>query len=243
MEKIIETQCGHHLGDNLINFIFFYKIKEYIEANNITIHYYCLPQYHKNLLEFKCSNNIKILNYENKGHVLWQGGTTPHQNFIEDKICGMFNIFLNTYKIPIQVNAFEYEDQDLFRRYNNLEDKYKNLNVLVINSKPLSGQLNNYDKPTWDNFIVELNKKYKIATSEKVNDDILSLEEFTVKNIASVALNVKIIIAINTGPSTPLYNTHILNNIDVFFIACQCQHFKTRKVRLFHNLSDLSFLL
>jgi hypothetical protein len=124
-----------------------------------------------------------------------------------------------------------------------LEDKYKNVNVLVINSKPLSGQLNNYSKPSWDNFIVELNKKYRVATSEKVNDEILSLAEFSVKNIAAVALNVKMIIAINTGPSTPLYNTHILNNIEVLYMVCNSQKFKTRKIKLFNNVSDLSFLL
>ena len=108
MSKIIETRCFYHLGDNIINFIFFYKIKDYIESNNIIIHYYCWNKYHKNLLDFKCSENIKLFDYEEKGDILWQGGTTPHKHFIEDKLCGMFNIFLNKYQIPISVNEFHY---------------------------------------------------------------------------------------------------------------------------------------
>jgi hypothetical protein len=239
-KKVIETQCSHHLGDNIINFIFFYKIKKYIERNRIIIHYYCLQQYHKNLLEFKCSDNIKLLNYENKGHVLWQGNV-PNYYFIEDTLCVMFNLFLNKYKFPLSVNAFEYEDMDLFRRFSKLEEKYKQVNVLVINSAPLSGQYH-YDKNSWDEFIVKLSKKYTVATSAKVND-ILSLNEFSVKNIAALALNVKIIIAINTGPSVPLYNKHILNNIDAFYIFGQGYNFKTRKTKSMLDINELSFLL
>lgn len=116
MSRIISVENGHHLGDNIINFIFFYKIKDYIEANNILIHYYCLKQYHKNLSEFNCSKNILILdilmhNYDRSGYVIWQGGSTPHQHFIEDKLCGMFNIFLQKYSIPVSVSSFEYQDQ------------------------------------------------------------------------------------------------------------------------------------
>jgi hypothetical protein len=240
--SIIEVQNGHHLGDNIINFIFFYKIKNYIEENNITIHYYCLNKYHKNLLDFKCSNNIKILDYENKGHVLWQGGSTPQQHYIEDQLCGMFNIFLQKHNIPISVNLFEYKDDDLLKRHQMLDNKYKNIEILVINSTPLSDQYK-YDKTVWDNFIVKLSSKYVIATTEKVNDSIISLHDSSVKNIAAIALNVKKIIAINTGPSIPLYNTDILDNVEIIYLLSGLQQFKTRKVKLMRNIEDLNFLL
>jgi hypothetical protein len=240
--SIIEVQNGHHLGDNIINFIFFYKIKNYIEENNITIHYYCSNQYHKNLLDFKCSENIKILDFEHKGYVLWQGGSTPDQHYIEDKLCGMFNIFLKHHNIPISVNSFEYQDQDLLNRHKLLDNKYKNIDILIINSKPLSSQYN-YNKPVWDNFIVKLSSKYTLATTEKVNDSIISLADFSVKNIAAIALNVKKIIAINTGPSIPLYNTNILDNVETIYLFTSAgSNFKTRKVQTIINIEELSFL-
>lgn len=243
MSSIIEVQNAHHLGDNIINFIFFYKIKNYIETNNIVIHYYCNSQYHKNLNDFKSSENIKILNYENKGYVLWQGGSTPNSHFIEDKLCNMFNIFLQTYKIPLSVNAFEYQDPDLQTRYKNLADNYKKLDILIVNSTPLSCQYN-YNKPEWDRFIINLSKKYSVATTEKVNDSILSLHDMTVKNIAAIALNSKKIIAINTGPCIPLYNTDILNNIDTLYLFGRCgSNFKTRKFICLDHLNELNFLL
>ena len=242
MSQIIVLQNAHHLGDNIINFIFFNKIKDYIEANNIIIHYYCSSQYHNNLAEFNCSKNIIIMNYENKGYVLWQGGDTPHQHWIEDKLCNMFNICLKHYNIPIYVNSFEYQDPELFTRYENLDDKYKNIDILIINSTPLSCQYV-YNKEIWDDFIKRLSQKYIVATSQKVNDNILSLHDMSVKNIAAMALKVKKIIAINTGPSVPLYNTDILNNVDVIYLFGANGNFKTRKIKCLNKLNELSFLL
>ena len=250
MSRIIEVDNHHHLGDNIINFIFFYKIKNYIEANNIIIHYYCYEQYHKNLNEFICSDNIKIFPCVPgviHGYILWQAHNTPYEHFIEDKLCKMFNIFLDTHNIPISVDLFEYEDPDLFKRLEQLYDKYKKIDILIINSKPLSGQYSDYDncKNEWNQFILKLSEKYRVATTEKVNDNIICLDTFSVKNIAAIALNVKKIIAINTGPSIPLYNKNILDNIENLYLFGASQHynFKTRKMTCLSNINELNFLL
>ena len=242
MNVIIEVENGYHLGDQIINFIFFYKIKDYIEKNNIIIHYYCLPQYHRNLNDFNCSNNIKILNYTHKkGYVLWQGGNTPHLHYIEDKLCNMFNIFLTTHRIPMSVSIFEYEDPDLIERFNALENKYKNIDILIINSAPLSGQYV-YNKNEWDDYILKLSKKHSIATSATVNENILSLEKFSVKNIAAVSLNVQIIIAIDTGPSIPLYNKNTLDHVTQIYLFGP-SNINIRKIQRVFSLQQLSFLL
>ena len=65
----------------------------------------------------------------------------------------------------------------------------------------------------------------------------------SVKNIAALALKVKKIIAINTGPSIPLYNTDILNNVEVIYLFGGSANFKTRKVKLVDKLIELNFLL
>lgn len=64
------------MGEHIINFIFFYKIKDYIELNNIIIHYYCWEQYHKNVSDFNCSKNIILFDYQEVGFELWQGRIT-----------------------------------------------------------------------------------------------------------------------------------------------------------------------
>jgi hypothetical protein len=244
MSNIIEIQNSNHLGDSIINFIFFYKIKDYIESNDIIIKYYCHGKYHKNLLEFKCSDNIIILDWQDKGYVLWQGSNTAKLHYVEDYLCGMFNNFLINHNIPISVDSFEYQDIDLQKRFAELNDNHKNIDILIINSQPLSGQYNNYSKGEWDDFIIKLTEKYKIATSEYVNSNIISLHDMSVKNIAALALNVKKIIAINTGPSIPLYNTDILNNVEnIYLFTNNYDNFKTRKIQIMQNLQEIYHLL
>ena len=246
MSKIIEVDNHHHLGDNIFNFIFFNEIKEYIESNNIIINYYCYEQYHENLKDFNCSENIKIIacgpHPDEKSHILWQGKGTPHSFYYEDKLCNMFNEFLKKFEIPIRVNKLEYQDNDLFQRFDNLDDKYKNIDILMVNSKPRSGQIA-YNKNEWDSFAIKLSKKYKIATTQKVDDEnVLSLDDFSVKNIAAVALKTKKIIGIDTGPLIPLYNTDILDNVENVYIFGK-NHFKTRKFIPTKSLDELNFLL
>ena len=77
-----------------------------------------------------------------------------------------------------------------------------------------------------------------------MNDNILSLHDMSLKNIAALALKVKKIIAINTGPSVPLYNTDILNNVEVIYLfGANHSNFKTRKIKCINQLNELNFLL
>jgi hypothetical protein len=243
--KEVDAYCDYGLGDSIINFIFFYKLKDYIEENNIQINYHCHEKHHNNLKNFNCSKNIKILPFEETGHCLWQGTEDLHSGkYIEDILCDMFNKFLKENDVPITLDKFEYQDQDLLDRYEKLDKKYKNLDILIINSIPNSSQFS-YDKSEFDNLIIELNKKYKVATSLRVNNEILALDDFSVKDIAAAATHCNKIIAINTGPSVAMYNTDILDNIDSFYILDTTTHykFKTRKFVKCNKLSDLSFLL
>ena len=245
MKTIINVQSHNNFGDNIINFIFFKQIKEYIESNNIIIYYRCREQFHKNLSDFNYSKNIIILPWENIGYILWQRTIfelNTETSSYEEILCLMFNIFLKTYNIPIVVNSFEYQDPNLFERFQLLYDQYKNVDVLVINSTPQSGQFT-YSKEEWNQFLIKLSKKYKIATTEKVADNILSINHFSVKNIAALATSVKKIITINTGPSMPLFNTDILEKVDQIYMFSDGYILKTRKFVKMQHISELNFML
>lgn len=223
-----------HMGDNFINFMFFSQIKEFLEVNNIHINYYCLEKYHTNLIDFCPTSNIHIhginipiddINpkFPNDAYLLWQGGRTarliPRDNnyYAEDVLVFMFNLFLQDFNLGIQVHNWIYEDPRIKVWHNQLSDEYKNIDLLIINSTPLSRQYN-YNKSVWNSEIIELSKRYKIATTEFVSSDILCLDKFKLKDITAVSINVNYIIGINTGALLPLFNTYTLENVKKIYV-------------------------
>lgn len=220
----------HHLGDNIFNMILFYNIKDYIENNNILINYYCQSIYFNQVIEFIPSKNINLFSIDEKPKKslqLWINNKYfiyNHDNGDNKKISFnsfykiFFNIVLSKLKIPIKLKKFTYKDEDLLIRYEMLNEKYKNIDILILNSQPLSDQYN-YNKTEWDNYIILLNTKYKIVTTTKVNNNILCTmdDNLTIKNIAAISTNVKVVIAINSGVVPGLLNYYTLTNIKQFY--------------------------
>jgi hypothetical protein len=109
------------------------------------------------------------------------------------------------------MDNFYNEDDSLIIDYNNLKDIYKDIDILIINSLPFSNQYF-LDITEWDNLVIYLNKKYKIVTTRKVKCIPCTLDDkLTIKKIAAISTKSKIIIAINTGPSTAIFNNFTLN--------------------------------
>jgi hypothetical protein len=245
LPTIIESYSEYGLGDSLICFIFFSQIKDYIEKHNIHINFYTKEMHHKNLHEFNSSKNINILAYEQKGYHLWQyTEDLKSSKYTEDILCDMFNKFLALHGIPIVLDKFEYKDSDLLIK--DIKVDNQGIDTLIINSTPKSGQFK-HDKSEFDNFIIELNKIKKVAVTEYLNDSIISLHDKTVREIVSIAKNVKTVIAINTGPSLGLYNSDVLDNVDNIFLLDNADYadykFKTRKFTKFTSLNGLYFML
>jgi hypothetical protein len=223
----------YHLGDNVFNFIMFYHIKKYIEDNNIQIYYYCNNQYINQVSEFNCSENIIIKNIDEglpeNAIELWQNNeklgvtfVSTFHNVIQKKKRRVnynlfhkvfFNNFLKTIKIPIKIKRFNYIDEDLLKRYDKLSPKYKDIDLLILNSQPFSDQYK-YNKKIWDGMITIYNKNYKLVTTTKVDDISCTTDEnLTVKDIAALSISVKVIIAVNSGVVPGLLNEYTLNNV------------------------------
>ena len=228
--KTYHIHNSYHLGDSVFNFILFYQIKNYIEQNNIKIFYYAKKEYLPQLKEFICSPNIILSFLELKPPTsieLW-----INNEFFEyrhDKqimpICYnsyykiFFNNILKKFYIPLKIDRFVYEDCDLITRFDIIPDKYKNFDILIINSKPLSGQYK-YDKSKWDKYIVNLNNNnFKILTTTKVGDLLCTIDDnLSIKDIASLSTMAKVIIAVNSGVLPGLLNFYTLTTVRHFYI-------------------------
>ncbi len=228
-KKCYHLHNSHHLGDNVFNLLLFYMIKKYIENNDIIIYYYAKDEYLSQLNEFVCSKNIILnsLNLKPTNSIeLWINN--DFFGFIHEpkKFCISYNnfykIFLTRVLIKLNMNLsiekLYYIDEDLLNRYDNIPTIYKDFDILILNSAPLSGQYN-YDKKVWDNYIINLSKNFKVLTTTKVDGVLCTFDnKLTIKDIASLSTKAKVIIAINSGVVPGLLNIYTLSNIKHFYV-------------------------
>jgi hypothetical protein len=103
-------------------------------------------------------------------------------------------------------------------RANAIPPEYKSVDILILNSVPYSGQYN-YNKDVWDNYIMQLNSKFNIATTTKVDGVLCTFDKnLTIKDIAALSTHAKVIIAINSGVFPGLLNVHTMETVKQFFI-------------------------
>lgn len=265
MSRVIKLYNKYHLGDNVFSCILFYNIKEYIEKNNIIIFCYCNKEYLQQLQEFKCSDNIVILeNDDFTGLNIHIGNENlkfnwyNYKDFEKSKVninnkhyydvfyILFFNNLLQELHIPVIIDKVEYDDPELLIRcdniYNKYDNKYSNIDILIFNSIARSGQYEINDNE-WNELIYNLNKKYKIVTTEKVEginctrDDNLSI-----KDIAAISINSKKIIAVNSGVVPGLLNKYTLNNVEVVYIFDNNVCYQNSKFKDVCDIHELNFL-
>ena len=246
------------LGDSVFNIILFRIIKNFIIKNNIKIYYYTKDIYITQLNEFIYDiPNIKISSLRFKPEMsieLWIN--TSFYGFTHEIAMNkakkptinynkfyrlFFNNVLNKIGFNISINRFVYFDQDLINRYHSILDKYKHFDILILNSTPFSGQYD-YIKSDWDNYIIKLNKKFRILTTTKVDNVLCTTHDnLSIKDIASLSMKAKVIIAINSGVFPGLLNYYTLTTVRHFYIfdkRCSYSYpnFENKK-----NITDISF--
>jgi hypothetical protein len=152
-----------------------------------------------------------------------------------------FNNVLKKLYIPLKIDRFFYNDDNLLTRFDNIPDKYKNFDILIINSQPLSGQYN-YNKDEWDNYIISLNdNNFKILTTTKVENILCTYDDnLTIKDIASLSTKAKVIIAINSGVVPGLLNIYTLQNVKHFYIFDTNCYYSYPNFENKININDIS---
>jgi hypothetical protein len=142
---------------------------------------------------------------------------------------------------------FEYKDLDLLLRYENLPRECKNIDVLIINSSPRSGQytpiLHPQHRKFWNDYAFYLasQKGLNVITTEKHDTRVKCTADYnlTLKNIGALSTRAKVIIAVNTGPLSPCYNTFTLQNVRRIYMFHDSEthcHPKVVQLRLLNHV-------
>ena len=253
----------YHLGDNIFNFILFNMLKSYIDKYFI-IHYYCQPEYIKQVSEFKTNNNIHIFSISEKpsdSFELWINNRKIlynhdieverlrrkgiHQRISYNKFyVKFFNFALYFLKINLKINKLAYKDNNLFKRYDEINakcnNKYSNIDILFLNSTPMSGQFN-YDKIKWDNYIINSSNYFKIITTTKVENINCTMDDnLTIKDIAALSMRTKVIIAVNSGVLPGCFNIYTLKNIKHAYIFDDRNYYTYSNFENKNNIEDIT---
>lgn len=232
----------YHYGDNILNLKFFRVNAKVLKDRNIQIHYYYDNNYVKNkdelerYLDPSISPPVVVLHplTEKPPNAieLWMG------NKIEDplvaKIGDWSPDYLNKdvhyrkfYKkilthlglqdIPIDTSMYQKEEY-LLDAYNNLDAKYKDVDVLILNSPPASNQFN-FDKQKMDALADRLSKKYKVVVIEPVNNITCTRDNgLKLQDIGAISTHAKYIFGMDSGPLTPCFNSYTRDSVKRWII-------------------------
>jgi hypothetical protein len=131
--------------------------------------------------------------------------------------------------LDIDKSLFQKEDY-LGDVYNKLDSKFKDVDILIINAEPQSGQFT-YDKGKFDNMCIDLSKKYNIVTTQPVIDSIKCTmrDGLFLQDIGAISTHSKYIIAVHSGPIVPCYNLMAKNYVKKW-IVCVNEDYKMNDV-------------
>ena len=224
-KKIVHFHCRFHYGDNIANLKFFYNIAAKLKENNIMIYYYYDNNQNKNANEFEryVDNDtltLRLLAERPSDSVeLWMGmdiDGVGHGDFdvYFPKFYMRILTVLNMQNQGIDVSLYQKEDY-LLDIYNKLDNKYKDLDILVLNSQPHSGQFASYNTDTMNAMCRKLATKYRIATSSPADDSIpcTMSDGLAIQDIGAISTHAKYVVAVFSGPLTACFNKYSKDHV------------------------------
>lgn len=215
--RVYSLYNNHHIGDAIMILRFLYAHKEFIKRNDIIIHYYYsdyCKEYLRNIEDYTEKGIIELFTMNktpSDAIEFWMGYPIDNVHvkqwsLYHQKFYRRIASFLGFNHELIHCDLWQNEPY-LNNIYDSLSDKYKNIDILIINSTP-QGKAYTKNSTKMDNMCRFLKQKYTIVTTKKVDDITCTLDDnLTIRDIGAISTHSKYIISIMTGPSCGLYNT------------------------------------
>jgi hypothetical protein len=227
-----------------------------MKEKGIKVKYIYDPDYIKNVDELERYVNPETLELEafkepmpHSATELWMGNVIEGKakacvgDCIFDKYFPEFyTMILSKLGIdPAGIDVSLYQDEPYLQKiYNKLDPKFKDLDILIINAEPKSGQFT-YDKKKLEDVSSKLSKTFKIAVTTPLDEDksvvCTMTDNLKLQDIGAMSTHAKHIIAVHSGPLMACYTAAtkasvkkwiILNDHDV-------KHSEINNLVLTHN--------
>ena len=218
----------YHYGDNILNLKFLYNISKILKMRGIRVDYYYDDGYNKNkgeLERYIDKDVVQLLPLKNKpdGSIeVWMGTPIDGVEYYAFDVFypKLYTKILRSLAIPDKIDVSLYQQEPYLEDlYNKFDEKFKDLDILIINAEPHSHQFV-YDKAKMDELCIRLHGKYKIATTSSVNDSISCTmrDGLAMQDIGAVSTHAKYIIAVFSGPITACFNPSTKKSVKRWFI-------------------------
>jgi len=223
-----------HIGDAIMIFRFLWSIRQLILSKDvhITFHYSEYnQQYMRELQRYEDISFLTMKPISEKPYNairLWIGddidGVHPHNYEIyHEKYHNKIRTILGLESEVINCGLFLNEPY-LDDIYSALSDKYKDIDIIVVNSLAYSGQFKrNLDE--LNNLARELSRTYKVVTTSKVDGIACTIDDgLALQDISAVTGHAKYVIAVQTAPLCAMYTTTARNSVKKWFILTTNGH-------------------
>ena len=251
----------YHYGDNILNLKFLFNISPILKKRGIKINYYFDDKYNKReeLERFVDKDTVTLHPLQDKPDDavdLWMGDNIYNGAFVKapgppgslaypefDKYYRAFyqiivdKLGLKEENIDVSLYQPEPYLQDI---YNGLDEKFKELDILIINAEPKSLQYK-YDKEKMNRMCLHLKEKYKVAVTSCVDDSIpcTMKDNLMLKDIGAISTHAKNIISVHTGPLATLYNSATKANVKKWLVLGDDIEYKEADIKILKSEYDL----
>lgn len=210
-----------HLGDCLYTIHYFNKLHK--AHSKLDIHFYCNPNYHFEL-QLWIDGNITLHDIIQKpedaintwigeNDFYWKNLTPTFNNQFDHFYIAYFNMLSSKAGVdnPIEeIHDMLFDNKEITNGYGNEFD------YLIINSQPLSGQVDENAVQNLNKFVVEQLWDFKIISTARIpNTNVACTLDYgyTLMDIAHLSCCCKNIIGIHTAPYLPCFNAFNIDTI------------------------------
>jgi len=228
-QKVVHFHNDSHYGDHIFNLKFFLVNTKILKERGIQIHYYYHDGYIRDRSELEAYIDPEVVHL----HTMAEKPKSSIQIYIGNQIGGLSHRKFKTFMIEfykqivrhlgltdlnIDLSLFQKEDY-LLDIYAKLDPKFQNVDILVLNSPPASGQFSGYDQAKFDALATRLSKRYKVAVITAVNDIACTRTDgLKLRDIGAVSTHAKFIIGMNSGPMVPCLNIYAKNSVKKWIV-------------------------